>query len=281
MLKSNGTRQMRLIPLLLVAMMLIVARSQAQTSPKEDPTAFSFVVCADPHASENRAGELTAAEKFHQFLQQVKSLKRQPDFILIAGDLHVKAFQEILANEKPTIPIHVTPGNHESMHDRQRLDKMFPDDFKGKDFYSFRHKGCLFVAMCDAGINGDHVGHFDSEAIRGQDQCEWLKSQLASKAGPTFVFAHIPPHPQGKVPGKMFLSTNDQKYLRELAAEYKPVAMFFGHLHYRMEFKIAESLVFVAPSLNWTFSNKPRGFFETTVSKNNIEVKFIPIEQKK
>jgi hypothetical protein len=194
----------------------------------------------------------------------------------------VKAFREVLAKVKPAIPIHVVPGNHEQRQDRDALHALFPADFKGNDFYSFMHKRSLFIGLCDVG-NGDHVGHLNSEAIKGPEQGEWLKKQLTDNqrnADRIFIFGHIPLHPEGKY-DTMFLSVNDQKYLRELILEYRPTAMFFGHLHHGMEFTIGRTPVIVSRSTNWNFNNEPLGFLEVKVYKNRIATEFVPLDYPK
>jgi len=264
----------------LALLAFIVPAAHTQDKPKNEKVIFSFVVCSDLHMADNRAGEPTAVEKFKHMLERAKSIKPQPDFIVVTGDLHVEPFLAMLQKEKPAIPIHVTPGNHERRNYRELLEKTFPDDFKGKDFYSFRHKNVLFIMMSDAADNGDHVGHLDSEGIRGQDQSIWIEEQLASNPkGLSLLFAHIPMHPQGKAEG-MYLATNDQKFLRELILKYKPAGLFFGHLHQRQEFKIGKSPVYVTPSLNWNFATQPQGFFAVYVYKDRIDPQFIRLNEK-
>jgi Icc-related predicted phosphoesterase len=250
----------------------------AENKSPETPL-FIFAVNSDPHVSDNRTGEPTGKEKFKILLSQVQKRSPKPDFLLINGDIHVKPFTEALAESKAGIPIHLVPGNHEQRQDRDALQAMFPADFKGNDFYSFIHKGSLFIGLCDVG-NGDHIGHFNSEAIKGPEQGEWLKKQLADnrkQVGHIFIFGHIPPHPEGKIDNGMSLSVNDQKFLRELVLEYKPTAMFFGHLHHAMEFKIGPTPVIVVPSSNWNFNNESLGFLEVKVYKSRIETEFIPL----
>jgi predicted phosphodiesterase len=248
---------------------------------KEEPV-FTFAVSSDPHVAENRAGEPTGKEKFKTLLRQVEQQSPKPDFLLICGDLHVTAFQEVLAEAKPTIPLHVVPGNHERREDRDALRTLFPNDFHDADFYSFTHKGSLFIGLCDVG-NGDHIGHFNSEAIRGPEQCEWLRGQLAEHAKAAdrvFLFGHIPPHPEGTIAGGMFLSVNDQRFLRELVLEYPPTAMFFGHLHRPLEFQIGATPVIVLRSSNWNMSHEPLGFLKVNVFPKRIATEWIPLELK-
>jgi Icc-related predicted phosphoesterase len=242
-----------------------------------DTPVFNFVVVSDLHTSEKNGPEYLKA-----FIKQVNTLPDKPDFVLVTGDIHVEPFKKVLEETKPAIPFHLALGNHETRPSRDALAKLFPADFKENDFYSFAHKNSFFIALCDAAANGDHVGHFDSEAIKGSSQGQWLEDQLSQHQKNTdhiFIFAHIPPHPQGIVEGNMFLSTNDQKQLKELILKYKPSALFFGHLHKKMEFKIGKSSVYVLPSLNWNFdTQQPRAFMIVKVFKDRIAAEFIPLK---
>jgi 3',5'-cyclic AMP phosphodiesterase CpdA len=259
---------------------LILAGPVPAESPKTQlPPLFQFIVISDPHVSDDRPGQPTGREKFKNLLKKIGARPERPDFILITGDIHVTAFRQALADSRSTIPLHVVPGNHERRPDRNALAALFPRDFKGADFYSFEHKGCRFIGLADAADNGDHIGHFDSEGIKGDDQGGWLKKELADhaqKASHVFIFAHIPPNPAGKA-GRMFLSTNDQTYLKSLVRQYKPTALFFGHLHGRMEFQLESSPVYVLPSVNWNFGTNRREFFQVTVFKDRIQATYVPL----
>ena len=242
---------------------------------------FSFVVVGCPHISENKKGQPTGIEKFEILLKRIDSLQEKPDFMLIAGDIHIRGFKKVYPKIK--MPVYVSFGNHESMGARKEFRKIFPELFKKADFYSFKHKNCLFIQICDA-IPGDHVGSLSSEFIFPEwgevRQCEWLEKQLAdnyNSVAHTFIFGHIPPHPQGK-DRNMYLSPNDQKFLKGLIQKYKPTALFFAHLHSRLEFKIGDSEVVVVGSSNWHFDkNSPTGFMKVKVFADRIEKEFIPL----
>jgi len=261
------------------ALMFVGLFTTAFAEPVKEKPLFTFAVAADPHLSDNRAGEPTGIEKFKRLVQKVEALAEKPDFLMLAGDLHVDRLPQAITESKVKIPLHVVPGNHEHADSRKALEKMFPADFKGKDFYSFVHKECLFVGLADAAGNGDHVGHLDSEAIRGQDQGEWLRKTLANHRGKvkqTFIIAHIPPNPDGRAQ-TMHLAANDQKFLRDLAGEYKPITFFFGHLHRRWEFPFGPAKVYVAPSVNWNFEGQAKGFYHVKVYPTRVEVEFVKL----
>ncbi len=235
---------------------------------------FSFLVISDLHIAEK-----DGVKNFTVFIDQIKELKPKPDFVIVTGDIHAKSFQKIYQELKPEIPFHVVFGNHERREDRNTLKQMFPDDFKEKDFYSFVHKNVKCIVLCDAVDTGDHIGHFESEGIKGQEQQAWLERELNvdRKQYPfVFVFAHIPPSPDGKAE-TMYLSTNDQKALREIFKKYNPSAMFCGHLHKKFEFTIEDIPVFIVPSLNWNFENQVAGFYFVKIEGDKFYSEFIPL----
>jgi len=257
----------------LIRASFLLAASVSAAEPLEP---FSFAVIADPHLSEdNRQYAATGLEKFARVAEKIKALPTEaaPDFVLICGDLHVHRLAEALA--LLPVPAHVTPGNHESRKSRQQLREMFPDDFQGKDFYSFTHRGCKFISLCTASC-GDHVGHLSSEDISPKTgQCAWLEKELAETTAHTFVFGHIPPHPEGK-DLNMFLGQNDSRFVVELVRKFRPAALFFGHQHRRRRFTIGESPVFVVRSCNWNGGfREPTGFLMVRVQKGSISTEIV------
>ena len=127
---------------------------------------FTFVIDADPHISIDRDGERTGREKFRAVLDKVRRLSPQPDFMLLLGDVHGDALKEILREVDFRLPIHTVFGNADDKSSREVLRRMFPEDFAESDYYSFTHKSCKFISICDA-IPGDHIGHLSSELYRG------------------------------------------------------------------------------------------------------------------
>lgn len=254
----------------------VTVAQEAASQPASAAPLFTFAVVSDLHMAEN-----DGPGYFRAFVQQLDTLPDKPEFVLVTGDIHVSPFQKVFEEIKPSSPFHVVAGNHETRNDRDVLAKMFPNDFQNSDFYSFAHKNSFFIGLCDASTCGDHVGHFESEHIKGANQGQWLEEQLAqngAKADHVFIFAHIPPNPAGNVCGGSYLASNDQKQLRELVLKYKPAALFFGHLHGKQEFKIGESPVYVLPSLNWNDGQQPRGYLIVKVFKSTVATEFVPLK---
>ena len=245
---------------------------------------FTFVIDADPHISIDRDSERTGREKFRMVLGKVQRLSPQPDFMLLLGDVHGKELKEILREVDFRLPIHTVFGNADDKSSREVLRRMFPEDFGENDYYSFIHKNCKFIGICDA-IPGDHIGHLSSELYRGMRQCSWLEHQLSegkNKYDQTFAFAHIPLHPQGEE-ANYYLAVNDQKFLRELVVRHEPTALFFGHLHRLETFKVGKTDIFSVHGSNWTNTlvrppYDPIGFNVVRVYKDGVKLEFFPIE---
>ena len=243
--------------------------ASASASAREEFRPFSFAVAADPHLRQG-------ADKLDPVAEKIKALppERRPAFLLICGDLGAEELPQ--AVKAFDIPVHVTPGNAESVEDRAFLRKAFADDFKGKDFYSFEHNGCRFISLCTA-VVGDHVGHLSSEDITPPTgQSAWFEKELAVPAAHTFVFGHIPPHPKAK-DAYMYLGQNDARFVNSMIQSHRPTALFFGHQHHRRRFTIGDSEVFVIRSCSHNNKDEPAGFLLVHVQTDGIATEFVEI----
>jgi len=255
-------------------------RAQAQQAASVEP--FTFAVVADPHCAEApKDGIESYGNGVDKFLACARAMERlalaeRPDFMLLAGDVHPWALEEHRA--KVRLPIHAVAGNHESdAKKRQQLRDLFPEDFKRgdsqRDYYSFVHKGMLFVGVCDAGMGGEHVGQMCSENIRPSGQCEWIEAQLKRAEARKILFAHIPPERNG-ADRNMYLSRNDSRWFNALVQQTGPEAMFFGHLHQATEeYRIGETRCFNVRSCCWNFNRAPLGFLLVSVNRDGLAVR--------
>lgn len=235
---------------------------------------YTFVAVADPHLRENREGEATGEEKFRWVIAALANLDPAPEFMLLLGDIHPDVLERLLP--AVPIPIHAVAGNHESRKHRELLRSLFPDDFRDRDFYSFRHRGDLYIGICDAG-QWDHVGHFETEAVRPSvGQCEWIEKQLATRGDyhRVVLFGHIPPDPELK-PNGMCLGRNDARWLHRTVCDTRPTALFFGHRHRRVWFDIDGVPVFGMRSCNWNSGREPIGFGHVSATPEGMSVRFV------
>ena len=144
-----------------VSLLLLIFVFALNVWGQEEKT-FSFVVVSDLHI-----GEKNGAEKFKFFLKQIEAIKPPPDFIVITGDIHAEPFAKVYNEIKPKYRFYVAFGNHEKKGDRDLLTQLLNLPTSSQDFYAFVHKGVKFIFLCTASNFGDHVGHFESEGIRG------------------------------------------------------------------------------------------------------------------
>ncbi|HNR35400.1 MAG TPA: metallophosphoesterase [Candidatus Hydrogenedentes bacterium] len=245
---------------------------------------FCFAVVADPHCSDGITEGLEAyGSGVDRFLNTIKTMeamseREKPSFILLAGDVHPEALRPRMV--EATIPVHATPGNHESTREKRALLRsLFPGDFtlnrKPADYYSFVHKGARFIAVCDAGAGGDHVGHLCSEIIEPPGQCEWLEGELRKPEPVKIVFAHIPAEREGR-DRDMYLNRNDSRWFNALVKETQPVAVFFGHLHRpTSSYRTGRSQIFHVRSCCWNFDKAPVGFLHCRVKEGKLETREI------
>lgn len=259
------------------------AASVAPVNGSATVVPFCFCVIADCHCAEPlKQGKEGLGDGVAKFLRCIDAIQRldegeRPDFVLLAGDVHPWALQG--HEQKLTVPIYAVAGNHESSREkRKQLRQVFGRGFEREgqesDYYSFVHKGIRFIAMCDVGSGGDHVGHLSSELIAPPGQCEWLENQLAQPE-PAILFAHIPPMRNGLDAG-MCLGRNDSRWLNGLIEQTKPKALFFGHLHKPTEeYRIGDTRCFNVRSCCWNFGDAPVGFLHVRVADDTLTVREI------
>ena len=259
----------------------VAAVDTSERTARSPAESFSFCVLADPHCDEPAKEGIEAlgdgVAKLMRCLEQMQQLDlaERPEFLLLAGDVHPWALLEHEAQWP--IPIYAVAGNHESSREkrdqlRQVFGRGFERDGQESDYYSFVHKGVRFVAACDAGSGGDHVGHWCSELIAPAGQCEWLEQEL-TQPEPVILFAHIPPERDG-ADRNMYLSRNDSRWFCDLVTRHTPQAMFFGHLHRATEeYRIGATRCFNVSSCCWNAGRAPLGFLHVRVTPAGLHVR--------
>ena len=231
---------------------------------------FNFIVIGDPHVGN---GDYKVKD-FAALIKQINSSTQKPDFVWIAGDMG--AISKSMYS-KFDMPVHLVFGNSESMEERKKLRKIFPE--LEKDYYSFKHKNSLFIGLCNA-IYEDHIGHLQSEYIY-PGQIGWLKQELANnyqKVDHIFIFAHIPIGPPAQPVGGLYLAENDRRYLVNLIKIYKPTALFFAHVHRKNKFKIDKTQIIEVPSCSPVWSTPPNNqILKVKVFSKKIRTEYIPV----
>jgi len=246
-----------------------LALARKAISQEDVAAEYSFAVIADTHLREDREGEPTGVEKFRALLARLAEEAPEAEFGLLLGDIHPEKLEPMLP--EIALPLHPVAGNHEQVSHREMLREMFPDDFAGRDYYSFERGGDLFIALCTA-TPGDHIGHLQSQYITPQtEQLGWLEDLLSRRAQwrHVFVYGHVPPEKQCRG-STMCIAQNDARWLRDVVSATQPTAMFFGHRHKRVDFEFAGVPTYGLRSTNWNSGGEPVGARVTRVTAGGI-----------
>jgi predicted phosphodiesterase len=214
---------------------------------------FYFVQLSDTHwGFSGPKVNPEAATTLKKAVAAVNSLEQQPDFVVFTGDLthttddpklrrtRLAEFRDIASGLKAK-DVRFMPGEHDASLDRGEAYQ----EFFGKLYYTFDHKGVHFIAL-------DNVS--DPGASLGEAQLKWLGQHLKQLGpnAPIVVLAHRPLfdlYPQWD------WATRDGAAAVELLMLHKNVTVFYGHIHQEHHHKTghiahhaAKSLIFPLPA---------------------------------
>jgi 3',5'-cyclic-AMP phosphodiesterase len=208
---------------------------------------FLLAQLSDPHigaewADGDPVAGLAAA------VQSVRSMRRQPDAVLVSGDLADNATdaeyeqaRELVATLQ--VPLHVLPGNHD---DRRALHRHF--GVPGADGNPVQYSvdfGPLRLVVLDTTRPGEDPGALDAERLG------WLDAELAAAPElPTLLAMHHPPFVTG-VPAwdEVGLPAADRRALGEVVERHPQVRrLVAGHVHRTITGELAGRAVLTVPS---------------------------------
>jgi Calcineurin-like phosphoesterase len=213
---------------------------------------FYFVQLSDTHWGFSGAkANPDAAGTLEKAVQAVNALVKQPDFVIFTGDLthttddpkerRARLGQfKALAGQLKVKDVRFIPGEHDASLDRGEAFQ----EFFGKPYYAFDHKGIHFIALDNVSEPGSQIG---------QVQLEWLSADLKKQRPetPIVVFAH---RPLFDLYADWDWATADGDKALALLANHKHVTVFYGHIHqehHHMTGSIAhhaaKSLIFPLP----------------------------------
>jgi outer membrane protein assembly factor BamB len=136
-----------------------------------------FVQLSDSHIR-----NMSDREYMKQATTEIYNMSRQPDFIVSTGDMVDWGVDEHFENyvagmQKPPVPYFNIFGNHEIVFGP--IERYY--DYLGPDYYSFEHKGILYIAL--------------NCVTPTERQDEWVKQtlELLTKNRPVVIFQHFPP----------------------------------------------------------------------------------------
>lgn len=212
---------------------------------------FSFAFLTDIHI--NVDPKSRSLEGFKQAIQRTET--KGADFILTGGDnVDVDAMKKDkketavslyldykAAADQSTLPFYYTIGNHDrywgdGAQGGTYGEKLF-ESFFGKTYYSFEHKGWLFIVLNSTQICG---GQYCVDSVQQQ----WLTDLLAEtpSSQPIVVSTHVPflslyyPVLEGRyTAADTFVN---QKEIFDMFGEYNLKLVLQGHQHLYEEIKV-------------------------------------------
>jgi 3',5'-cyclic AMP phosphodiesterase CpdA len=208
---------------------------------------FLLAQLSDPHiGAEWGDGDPVAG--LAAAVESVRSMRPQPDAVLVSGDLADNAtdaeyeqVRELLAPLQA--PVYVLPGNHD---DRRALHRHF--GVPGADGEPVQYSvdlGPLRLVVLDTTRPGEDPGALDAERL------SWLDAELAAAPeAPTLLAMHHPPLVTG-VPAwdEVGLPAADRRALGEVVERHRQLRrLAAGHVHRTMTGELAARAVLTVPS---------------------------------
>jgi 3',5'-cyclic AMP phosphodiesterase CpdA len=268
--------------LLLLLIYFITCSVDAQDKRHSYP--FFIVQMSDPQFGffDNNRSFDKETELYEKAVKAINRIK--PAFVVITGDFVNDRSDQAQWNEfiritdeiDSSIPVWLTPGNHDigQAPVKDDIDKYIAEHCY--DRFSFRYKKCLFI-----GINSCIIKSGENEFE--QVQYDWLKNELAGKrrARQTILFCHYP----------FFIKSPDEpesysnigigsrsKYL-DLFREYDVSAVYSGHLHNNAVSASGETEFIVTSAVGKPLGEAPSGLRIIKVYQDRIEHKYYSLDE--
>jgi serine/threonine-protein phosphatase CPPED1 len=200
-------------------------------------------------------------KNFKQAVAQINILK--PDFVVICGDLVDTPNEESFADFNKikaslNVPCYCVSGNHDVGNEPSLESLQYYRKIVGKDYYSFEHKGCVFVIVNT---------QLWKSPLKDESQRHdaWLKATLKTavdKKARIFVLAHYPLFLEQPDEAEVYMNLplTKRKELLSLFEKYGVVAVLGGHTH-RLTINDYKSIQLVnGETTTENFDGRPLGF---------------------
>ena len=178
-------------------------------------SSFSFVVIADTHIeNENTFG-----------FEKIKDIAANVDFIVVNGDItqsgyrwDMEKFIDIARDIKITtgVPCYPVIGNHDIYFGNWPVWK----ELIGSTNYKLELGGATLLILDSA------------NAFLGNDQLDWLESELKNAQGRVFVFSHVNLFVESLLTIQQFTDTRERARVVSMLKD-RCDAVFMGHAHLR------------------------------------------------
>jgi serine/threonine-protein phosphatase CPPED1 len=243
---------------------------------------FFFIQITDPQIgmSDSNAGFEKETELYEKAVVHINRL--EPDFVIITGDLvnkqddksQIAEFKRITSKIKTSIPVYVSPGNHDigQTPTEQTINEFIRN--YGYDRFSFKHKKSLFIGLNSCIIKS-------STPLLEESQNDWLQKELRKKARHKLIFVHYPffitspdePDQYFNIP----LETR-KKYL-DLFKENNVDVIFAGHLHDNGYGKDGNMEMVTTSAVGKPLAKYPSGMRIIKVYSDRIENEYYSLEE--
>jgi 3',5'-cyclic-AMP phosphodiesterase len=265
---------------------------------KSNQDDFDFVFFTDCHIEP----ELSAVAGCARCFAQINSAKA--DFCIAGGDQVFDVCQQDLKRAHMLFKlyqqtqkdlhgkVYYTIGNHDVIGINQKspvepgdheYGKKLYEDYFGKRYYSFDHKGWHFIVLDSIGIEYYKIFKADFD----EEQLAWLKTDLAAVGSttPVVVVTHVPiatvlgtiSHHPSKGPGP--IAANSYA-VHDLLAGHNLKAILQGHLHVwqKSEYQGVQYLISGAVSGAWwegPMDGTPEGYTLCQIRGDQIHLSYV------
>ena len=193
--------------------------TQIKTLPQREPPAdtWNFAVLGDTR------NNVSISKRLYR-----KSKELQPDMLFHTGDIvRSGTARELIENhigviekEQLPFPVFCVPGNHERgiFYNFAAYNALY-----GSDRFAFIHEHCNFVGINNSGKRGI-----------GDEELNFLKTELEKPSKFSFVFLHIPP---AFFEAGFVLDSRRRGFKKnagqfhEILCEHQVTEVFFAHIH--------------------------------------------------
>jgi 3',5'-cyclic AMP phosphodiesterase CpdA len=269
--------------ILLLICLISLFITSGNLSAQKPAYPFFIVQMTDPQFgfldNKNFSAETVLYEKA---VEKINNLR--PAFVVVTGDFvndksnraQWDEFDRITGEIDKTIPVWLSPGNHDigMPPGKDDLDKYISK--YGYDRFSFRIRKSLFIGLNTCLIKS---GNNEQEQI----QYDWLQQKLKTgkKARHIILFGHYPFVINSPDEAETYsnIAPDLRKEYLNLFKEYGVTTVFSGHLHNNAASSSGETEMVVTSAVGRPLGDAPSGIRIIKVYKDRIEHTYYPLDQ--
>ncbi|HEY8397506.1 MAG TPA: metallophosphoesterase [Flavihumibacter sp.] len=272
---------MRFILLIAAIITAAACSSNERTADNNSKNEFFFIQLSDPQLGFTPDSLQKEIAFFEKAVARVNELR--PDFVVITGDLvhhpqdsiELREFERITKMIDASIPVYLTPGNHDVGNEPQTADLDFYKGIYGDDRFSFEHKGIRAI-----GLNSSLIKAKTPQWE--QEQYEWLEKELAAaqNSQQIYIFCHYPFFVKDADEADEYFNIDlpvRKKYLG-LFKQYNVKAVFAGHLHGNAEGRYETISMITTSAVGKPLHSDPNGLRIIKVSGDSFSHKYFHLD---